>query len=396
MNTEATSVEVVLNGLRDKDVEIPDYQRDSDQWSDTTKSLFIESVINNLPTPAFFFEVMVDADGFERNKVVDGQQRLTVLNEFFNRKFRLVESQDAPYISPNSVAYAEKTFDELLPVYQQAFKKYRLSIIKLRDLKDMRLEVFRRINQGGTPLSGQDIRLAYYGEKSPSLAFIRLVGVYDKNRQAAQRFQDNAMKDFHIEYPWKNEDAYETWHDIWADKGIARGQTASEMFLWSLIAAQFDKIDSILKNADALANIKVRFDKGIDEVLDVYCAQLQYQDNNDATPAVLMGLKEMQHDYFPHFEAFTNYLWSMAAPRLNVQKHRTAASVIGAAYREKIPPEKITKNQWGKISEFIRHASDGKNNYGIDWPQSKGRWDGKTGYHVQMKAACRILKKIVP
>jgi hypothetical protein len=47
----------------------------------------------------------------------------------------------------------------------------------------MRLEIFRRINQGGTPLSGQDIRLAYYGEKSPSLALIRLAGVPERLQQ---------------------------------------------------------------------------------------------------------------------------------------------------------------------------------------------------------------------
>ncbi len=46
--SESTKVEVVLNNLRDGDLEIPDYQRDSDQWDDITKSLFVESVINNL------------------------------------------------------------------------------------------------------------------------------------------------------------------------------------------------------------------------------------------------------------------------------------------------------------------------------------------------------------
>ena len=110
--SESTSVEVVLNDFRDDILRIPDYQRDSDQWGEPTKSLLIESVINNLSIPAFFFEVSVEG-GVERNEVIDGQQRLTTLSEFFNRKFRLVESDDAPYISPNSIHYAGKTFDEL-------------------------------------------------------------------------------------------------------------------------------------------------------------------------------------------------------------------------------------------------------------------------------------------
>src|SRR5271166_2783792 len=116
--SESTTVEVVMNDMRDNTLIIPDYQRDSDQWEEPTKSLLVESVINNLSIPAFFFEVSVEA-GVEQNQVVDGQQRLTTLFDFYRNKFRLVDSQDAPYLSPNSVHYSGKTFDELPAAYQQ-------------------------------------------------------------------------------------------------------------------------------------------------------------------------------------------------------------------------------------------------------------------------------------
>src|ERR1700737_2499217 len=86
--SESTTVEVVLNGIRDQDIRIPDYQRDSDQWDETTKSLLVESVINNLSIPAFFFEVIFE-DGVERNEVIDGQQRLTTLDKFYKGEFAL-------------------------------------------------------------------------------------------------------------------------------------------------------------------------------------------------------------------------------------------------------------------------------------------------------------------
>jgi uncharacterized protein with ParB-like and HNH nuclease domain len=89
--SESTTVEVVLNGIRDGDIRIPDYQRDSDQWDETTKSLLVESVINNLSIPAFFFEVIFEG-GVERNEVIDGQQRLTTLDKFYKGEFALVES----------------------------------------------------------------------------------------------------------------------------------------------------------------------------------------------------------------------------------------------------------------------------------------------------------------
>jgi hypothetical protein len=135
-----------------------------------------------------FFEAKVGEDGVERSEVVDGQQRLTALQTYYDGKFSLVSSDDAPYLSPNSVHYAGKAYDQLPLAYKQAFKRYRLTIIRLRNLGDMRLEVFRRINQGGTPLSGQDIRLAYFGDKSPSVAFIRLVGIHDRTAVASSRF----------------------------------------------------------------------------------------------------------------------------------------------------------------------------------------------------------------
>jgi len=214
--SESTTVEVVMNDLRDQTLTIPDYQRDGDQWDEPTRSLLVESVINNLTIPAFFFEVTTQ-EGVENNAVIDGQQRLTTLSEFYNNDMRLVDSDEAPYLSPHSVHYAGKKFKDLPPAYQQTFKKYRMTIIKLRNLGDMRLEIFRRINQGGTPLSGQDIRLAYFGEGSPSVTFIRLAGIYDPDRPAARRFVSSAADRFKMSFPW-GQTGRASWLDWWEDK----------------------------------------------------------------------------------------------------------------------------------------------------------------------------------
>ena len=163
-NTEALIIEVVLVQMRHKKTIIPSYQRDSDQWSPETKSLFIETVINNLPSPALFFETTFDAGGFPINEIVDGQQRLVTLCEFFDPsilqeidkeefgfqkkgvvpEFRLVDIDRASYISPNCERYAGRTYKELLPIYQDTFQSYRLPIILLGDLKDLRYEVFQK------------------------------------------------------------------------------------------------------------------------------------------------------------------------------------------------------------------------------------------------------------
>jgi hypothetical protein len=391
--SESTTVEVVMNDLKDKIVTIPDYQRDSDQWAEPTKSLLVESIINNLSIPAFFFEVKVES-GVEKNDVVDGQQRLTTLFDFYNNKLRLVDSQDAPYLSPNSVHYAGRTYDELPDAYRQAFKKYRLAVIKLRNLNHMRLEVFRRINQGGTPLSGQDIRLAYYGEKSPSLAFIRLVGVYAPEKLAGKRFLENSKEKFGITHPWTSKSALETWRDWWEDKEVARGQTASEMFLWSLITAQVQKLNTILQNDAALQTLNVRFNRAIDEALDAYCAQLSWQDSNSGVPPALMPLDEMRDRFFPWFQRWFDLLIGEKGTSLNVNKHRLVGAVIGAAYAAQVNDGTFTDQQWTDLVEFVRRPAPLAGKYGATWPASKGRWDGDRGYRAQMEAAQKVVSAI--
>jgi hypothetical protein len=306
-------------------------------------------------------------------------------------EFSLVSSEEAPYISPNSIHYAGKKFVDLPLTYKQAFKKYRLAVIKLRNLEGgMRLEIFRRINQGGTPLSGQDIRLAYYGEKSPSLALIRLAGIYDPERDASKRFLERA-KESGLSYPWQNS---ETWKDWWKDKAISRGQTASEAFLWSLVVAEVDLLDKIMTNQQALKSLNVGISRDIDAALDAYCAQLSRQDTTNSMPPVLMTFEEIRDKFFPHFELWINELIGQKGVSIQLQKHRTVASVIGAAYRRNIDAAKLTEQQWTNIVEFIRKPTEFAKKIGFDWPASKGRWDGAKGYRAQMNAAADIVEKI--
>jgi hypothetical protein len=384
--SESTNINTVLEDIKNDKVIIPDYQRDSGQWSDTMKSLLVESVINNLSIPAFFFESIIE-NGISRSDVIDGQQRLTTLEDYFNGKFCLVDSDDAPYISPNSIHYAGKHFSDLPKVYQDAFRSYRLTIIKLRDLGGMRLEIFRRINQGGTPLSGQDIRLAYYGDKSPTLAFIRLVGIYDPSRKAARRFIANAKTSFGLDNPWTDQSV---WTDWWEDKDIARGQTASEAFLWSLVSAEHDKLHHILQNSAALSKINVVYNGGIDEALDAFCAQLHWQDTNSSIPSALMSIDEMKGAFFPHFEDWINVLVGVKGVSIPVTKHRITSAIIGAAYRCKVARRAITAEQWTNIVEFLRRPTL-SDSLGFEWPQSKGRWVGAKGYQAQMQAASTAI-----
>ena len=127
-----------------------------------------------------------------------------------------------------------------------------------------------------------------------------MAGVYDLDRNSAGRFINNS-KELGIEYPWRDTEAIATWSSIWEGKNIARGQTPSEMFLWSLLAAQYDSVDDLIKDNESIRILGLRHPGEIDEVLDLYCAQLQYQDKNHKARCVLMSLEEMEKKFFRIF-----------------------------------------------------------------------------------------------
>jgi hypothetical protein len=387
--SEPMQVEAAMNDLRDNLLSIPDYQRDADQWNDEMKSLFIESIINNLTVPAFFFEPKVGKDGIERNEVVDGQQRLTTLYQFWTGKLRLVSADEAPYLTPNSIHYADLNFSKLPLAYQHAFKRYRLTIIKLRNLDSMRLEVFRRINQGGTPLSAQDIRLAYYAD-SPSVTLVRLAGVHDPDSVAAARVIARLRE--------KGGSAPELWSgkegDCWADwwgggKAISNGQTASEMFLWSLMVSSYEGMKSLLANGGAVRSLGVQYNGTMDEALDAACAQLRYQDQHPDQPVTLPGYDAMVADFLPFFRRWFLQICGVNGVNLPVTKYRLVAAVIGAAHALRVEPSGLAPSMWDQLVEMIRRPRE------HNLPESKGRWTGLRGYDAQFAAVRVAVSKII-
>jgi hypothetical protein len=48
------AVETVLKRLEEGELFVPACQRDSDEWDENKKSLFIESILNRLTVPAFY------------------------------------------------------------------------------------------------------------------------------------------------------------------------------------------------------------------------------------------------------------------------------------------------------------------------------------------------------
>jgi hypothetical protein len=386
------AVETVLGRLDQGEIFVPPYQRDSDEWDDSKKSLFIESILNRLTVPAFYLAPSEkDPDKFE---VVDGQQRLTTLESFYRGAYRLLPDDECPYYG-TSVQYAGLAYQDLHDEWKRSFRRYNLTLVTLPPQMplELRLEIFRRINEGGTPLSGQDIRLSYYSE-SRTVRFIQLVGIYDTERAGAKRMLENSRQEFL--WPWtSDQNAANLWKRWWNNTRTVTGQTSSEMFLWYIVARCCKEIDKILANKTHLTkNLTLSFRNSTDEVLDIACAQMRFEDANPSEPRLLPTAQILATDYFAEFQRWWLAIRIKCTAQVQVGRHRGVALLIPGLTAQFGSPQKVSDDQWGWIGKFVSGSRATASDIGVDFPESKGRWTGTRGQRAQIDAYYQVAAKI--
>lgn len=390
--SQSESIETIIGRLQKDRVYIPDYQRDAEQWDERKESLFVESLLNNLTIPAFFFA----EDESGNYEVVDGQQRLMTIRKFFENKLQLSSEEDVVYLSPQCRYYASKTYEELPEKLRNLFNDYPLTIIYLpRTIKsDMKLEIFRRINEGGTPLTGQDIRLSYYSS-SKAVTYIRLAGLHREGMSTDRMIA--FAKTEQIEVPWDfSSDSWNQWKSWWEGKEKAKGQTPSEMFLWFLVTLDRDGLNNLLAAKDGTKHLNIAFRGGIDTAMDVYCAQLLFQERHKPGKLALSGIDVIQKKHFPAFKKWMDKVLGFAMPGITVDRYKQLALFIAAATEIKLDPDKLSEKQWELIGEFVRSPRKaceellGKGAF----PEPKGRWVGPKGQKVQCDKAVEAVQVI--
>ncbi|KIH77309.1 Protein of unknown function DUF262 [Geoalkalibacter ferrihydriticus] len=132
----------------------PDFQRkykwDNDGWVRSSK--FIESCLMRIPLPSCYFAE--DDDG--NHMVIDGLQRLTTINRFFNDEFALEGL--TKFKELEGLKFSE------IGQFQTELETTTIRCIVLRkdNPKSLIREIFSRLNQGAVELSDQEIRHAIY------------------------------------------------------------------------------------------------------------------------------------------------------------------------------------------------------------------------------------------
>src|ERR1039457_4400675 len=138
----------------------PEYQRRL-VWEDQKRSLFIESLLLNVPIPPVF---LYEWD-LSRYEVMDGQQRLNSIVDFYGNLYPL--SGLEKWSELNGLRYRE-----LPKTLQRGLDRRRISVTVLLvggtvengpDKGDVRKLVFERLNTGGQHLNAQELRNCLYG-----------------------------------------------------------------------------------------------------------------------------------------------------------------------------------------------------------------------------------------
>lgn len=149
----------------------PEYQR-RQVWDRSKKSLFIESLLMNLPVPpVFLFEW-----DYNRYEVIDGQQRLSAITDFYSNQLKLTGLE--VWSGLNGKKYAE-----LPPKVQRGLDRRRISAVVLlaENLRSedpahsIRRMMFERLNTGGLNLQAQELRNSIYASSFNDM-LLRLAG----------------------------------------------------------------------------------------------------------------------------------------------------------------------------------------------------------------------------
>ncbi len=158
------SLRQIIDMIDDGDLNLaPDFQRKK-VWRAREKSRLIESVLLRIPLPAFYFSA--DTDG--RLRVVDGLQRLSTIHDFVKGGpdgkggFAL---ENLEYLRDGVAA---KRYFQLDATWTRRIHQTQIfvNVIDPQTPTQVKFDIFKRLNTGGTPLNGQEIRHCMSGARS--------------------------------------------------------------------------------------------------------------------------------------------------------------------------------------------------------------------------------------
>lgn len=176
------------------------YQR-GPVWTMVQKQKLIDSVLRGYPIPLIYLHHIIQTAGglrSERFEIIDGQQRINALADFFDGGFKLLhpikddeKARFPDFIKAQPCPWAELFFGQLSETLQQQFRNTMLRVVKIEtDKADEARDLFIRL-QAGMPLNSQEKRDAWPGQFTDFV--LRLGGKQGVRKYQGHEFFNDLM-----------------------------------------------------------------------------------------------------------------------------------------------------------------------------------------------------------
>lgn len=155
--TTELEIETIVNRIKNGDMDLqPDFQR-GEIWTPQKKKKLIDSILRGWRIPP----IHVVHNNKSIDEVLDGQQRLAAIRDFYDNIFRVdgyIEPFDSDIANLNEMYYRDLPME-----WQRKFRQYSINIVRLTEYKpEEPAELFYRLNQPSA-LTSAEQRNAYMG-----------------------------------------------------------------------------------------------------------------------------------------------------------------------------------------------------------------------------------------